>query len=142
MKAFTLVMYVFLTLLFGMIVFNNYQALVPIEIGKSYYDKSPLLESKLKPGDPIRWKVKYDHYTDGVYVDVTREMRCGQDLYSFTPVSFVTMKGLVEFVNNTLELPLRTSKGSVCFIETVGHYHISPQRTIDVVSRTEDFTVI
>lgn len=126
----------------GMIVFNLFQTFRPIEVGHNYYDRNPLIETVLRPGDLIQWKVNYDHYTDGVYVDVTRELWCGQDFYGFTPAPYTTEKGHVEFTNKTLIVPLRATPASSCSVHTTAYFHISPERTIVQTTQTEEFSII
>lgn len=125
-----------------MLGYNLYSKYYPTEVGHSYFDKNPVIENVLRPGDPIRWKVNYDHYTEGVLVDVTRELRCGIDLYSFTPISYTTEKGHVEFINSTLTVPLRATPSPSCSVHTTAHFHISPQKTVIIEGQTEEFSII
>lgn len=128
--------------MFGYLVYTNYLTLFPFQVAKVYYDENPLVNNVLHRGDAIAYKVDVEHLTEGVIVNVTRELHCGEDILSFAPISYTThKKGREQFVNSTLTVPMRTPFGT-CYVLTDGHFKISPLRTIDLVTRTEDFQVV
>lgn len=142
MKMLYLASVLVILLTIGGMCYVIYESMYPFQVAKVFYEQNPLVNSTLHRGDPIAYKVDVEHFTEGVVVDVTRELRCGEDVLSFAPISYTTHKnGREQFINSTLTVPMRTPLGT-CHVISDGHFHLSPFRTIDFVTRTADFEVV
>jgi hypothetical protein len=123
----------------GVLLFG-YWTFYPYQVIKYPPGLIPMVNKKVKLGEPIRWYVDLEQLTQGVRVDIVRQLQDGI-VINYPDTSYITTKGHMKFIQSTMIIPKYVPPG-VYHVTIDSIYHINPIRTITIHRQTEDFEVI
>lgn len=131
-----------IVLMFLWMAYMTYERYRPITVIKSYYDVQPVLQTKVKPGELIEWKVDVYQYTEGVKVNVVRELVCEHIRVTLPETVYLTEPGRFTFERSGVTIPANTPPAKNCYITIDAIYNISPTRDISFHIETSRFEII
>ena len=102
-------------------------------------EKIILVKNVLHACDTLQWYSRGFHHTNGVSVDVSRQL-WNDTIINFPPTSYVTTYGRLD-TKNTLKIPCYAPVGKYK-LKVWATFHVNPIRDVLFTRESEEFVIV